>query len=113
MKISVIGAGGWGTALAIQAAKNDNEVTLWAYSEDEIRPMRDKHENIDYLPGVPIPKSIRLTSDVKTAADADMLLFVSPSKFFRSVARLFKEAASPAHLLSRRPRVSNFPRKNG
>lgn len=108
MKISVIGAGGWGTALAIQAAKK-NDVTLWAYSEAETKPLIEQRENVDYLPGVKIPENIKVTCDVAAAADADILLFVSPSKFFRSVARMFKGYVNKKQILVSATKGFEFP----
>jgi glycerol-3-phosphate dehydrogenase (NAD(P)+) len=108
MKIAVIGAGGWGTALAIQAQKK-NEVTLWVHTDVEARPLLEKRENPDYLPGVKIPESVRVTTDIHTAAEADILLFVTPSKFFRSVAARFKPAVTGRHILVSATKGFEFP----
>lgn len=90
MDVAVIGAGGWGTALAIQAAKKER-VVLWSALEDEASLFREKRENTIYLPGVSIPESIEITSDIKRVVSCGMWVFVPPSKFFRSVAKQFSE----------------------
>lgn len=89
MKIAVIGAGGWGTALALQASKK-NEVVLWSFLKEEADLFDSRRENVTYLPGVPIPPSIKITSDINAVNGADLLLFVPPSKFFRNVTKAFK-----------------------
>ncbi len=88
MKLTVIGAGGWGTALAIQAAKR-HEVTLWSYSREEAELFRQKRENVYYLPGVGIPDTIGIESDPEAVRGSGIVLFVVPSKFFRGVAKIF------------------------
>ncbi len=108
MKISVIGAGGWGTALAIQAAQN-NEVLLWAFSEEEARPLLTKKENPDYLPGIKIPGSVEISTDEKKASGADMLVFVVPSKYLRSVALRFQPHIKPSHIIVSAAKGLEFP----
>lgn len=65
MKITVLGAGAWGTAIAIHAAKNlnasaQNEVTLWARNAEQIQQMQKDRANERYLPGVPFPENLKL-----------------------------------------------------
>lgn len=93
MKISIIGAGGWGTALAVTSSAN-NDVTLWAYSEEETIPLSGRRENPDYLPGVKIPAGIRITADVNIALDAQIMIFTVPSKFMRATAGRFIDPQS-------------------
>jgi glycerol-3-phosphate dehydrogenase (NAD(P)+) len=108
MTISIIGAGGWGTALAIQAAKK-NKTLLWVYSQEEAKPLLSKRENSDYLPGVKIPEDIEITCDVAKAAESEMLVFVAPSKYFRSVASRFKGLIHKKHLLVSATKGFEFP----
>ena len=63
MKVSVIGSGGWGTALALLLLENGHDVTLWSYSEEESQILREKREN-PVLKGVPLPETLRLTTDL-------------------------------------------------
>ncbi len=98
MRISIIGAGGWGTALSIQACRK-NDVTLWVYSKEELDLILKDRVNTIYLPGVKIPENILITNDVKKAIEADLLLFVVPSKYFRSVVKEFSPYITKNHIL--------------
>ena len=68
-EIGVIGAGSWGTALAVVLAHNGHNVTVWSILEDEVEMLTKEHEHKDKLPGVKIPETISFTTDLKTAAD--------------------------------------------
>lgn len=85
-KISVIGGGAWGTALASMAARAGHEVQLWAREEDVVTSINEVHENKDYLPGVSLPMSVRATTKISEVAEADIILMVAPAQFVRSVA---------------------------
>jgi glycerol-3-phosphate dehydrogenase (NAD(P)+) len=90
MKCLVIGNGGWGTALGMVLNENGHEVTIWGPFEDEIGAIRTSGENSVYLPGVSVPSSISWTSDPAVAAEADLIVLVTPSRFFRSTLETFK-----------------------
>lgn len=94
-RIAVIGAGGWGTALAILWAKQGNEITLWGHNPDRTEKIRRTRENRDYLPGIRLPDSIDVSSDITECADADLIVFVTPSTALRSVASQLRSANSP------------------
>ncbi len=96
--ISVIGAGGWGTALAIQAAKS-HEVLLWSHSEEEAQIFRSHQENIFYLPGISIPSSIEISCSKTKVAQSGIVIFVPPSAYFRQIALEFKDIISPESIL--------------
>lgn len=64
-KVSVIGAGSWGTALALLLYKNGHDVTVWSYQEEEVRMLSEKREHVSKLPGVKIPDGIFFTADIK------------------------------------------------
>ncbi len=85
-RISVIGAGGWGTALAILLAGNRPTVRLWAHSAGAAARLCAERMNADYLPGVPLPPNIEVTNDLAEAAEADLIAMVVPSRAFREVA---------------------------
>jgi glycerol-3-phosphate dehydrogenase (NAD(P)+) len=86
--IAVIGAGSWGTALAKMLAESGHEVTMWAHNPDVSRAIAERHENATYLPGFPLPASLRTTSDLRDAVRGkDVLLSVSPSHVVREVMR--------------------------
>jgi glycerol-3-phosphate dehydrogenase (NAD(P)+) len=82
--ISIIGAGAWGTALALAARRAGNEVTLWAYEADIVAAMNDAHENTLYMPGVALDPAIRATGDLAEAATADALLLAAPAQHMRT-----------------------------
>ncbi|MBR5229948.1 MAG: NAD(P)H-dependent glycerol-3-phosphate dehydrogenase [Firmicutes bacterium] len=87
-KIGVIGAGSFGTALAIILAKKGNQVTLWARNTCQIEEMKESRENKKYLPEVLLPETIDYTSELELAVkDKDYLLFAVPAQSFRSVLK--------------------------
>jgi glycerol-3-phosphate dehydrogenase (NAD(P)+) len=78
MRISIVGAGAWGTALALTAAKR-HHVTLHARDAAHIDAMRATRENARYLPGFALPSSISLTSDLAEAAhEAELIVIATP-----------------------------------
>lgn len=85
-KIAIIGAGSWGTALALVAARAGNEVRLWAHSAQVAESLRLNRENPIYLPGFSLPDSVLPTNDLAEALlDAEMVLTVVPSHVCREV----------------------------
>lgn len=88
--ISVIGAGAWGTALALLLADKGNNITLWMYEKDLAEETQKTRENRVYLPGFPLPPSITVTSSLETAVrDKTVILSVVPSHTVRTVATQF------------------------
>jgi len=88
MKISVLGAGGWGTTLAILLHYNGHNVTLWEYKKSYARHLQKKRINTDYLPGIKIPKEINITSDIEEASDnKNLMVLAVPSQFLRNVVK--------------------------
>jgi glycerol-3-phosphate dehydrogenase (NAD(P)+) len=88
MKISVLGAGGWGTTLAILLHYNGHNVTLWEFKKSYARHLLKKRINTDYLPGIKIPKEILITPDIEEASDAKNLIVLAvPSQFLRDVVK--------------------------
>ncbi|MBW4330692.1 NAD(P)-dependent glycerol-3-phosphate dehydrogenase [Stakelama sp. CBK3Z-3] len=85
MKLGVIGAGAWGTALAQVAARGDAPVTLWAREPDVVSAINDIHENTGFLPGVRLSPTIRATDRLDDLAICDALLIVVPAQHVRSV----------------------------
>lgn len=93
--IAVIGAGSWGTTLALLLDGKGCTVSLWEYYEEFARLLKKDGENRRFLPGVKIPKSITITSDIEEALeDATHILFVTPSHTMREVSRLVARAAT-------------------
>jgi glycerol-3-phosphate dehydrogenase (NAD(P)+) len=84
-RIAVLGAGAWGTAMAISLARRGgHQLTLWAHSPALADQLADSGENLPYLPGFTLPMDIQVTSDLPAAIfEADILLSVTPSQFLR------------------------------
>ena len=86
-KISVIGAGSWGTALALLLHKNGHEVNVWSIMVDEIKMLTEKREHASKLPGVKLPEDMSFTTDLEASMqDKDMIVLAVPSPFTRSTA---------------------------
>ena len=82
MKIGVLGAGSWGTALAVLLHENGHEVTLWSIDKREVAMIDEKREQVEKLPGVRIPDRIAVTNDVESSvAGKDILVMAGPSIF--------------------------------
>lgn len=91
MKISVIGAGGWGTTLSILLHYNGHNVTLWEYDKKNTKHMLKQRENETYLPGIKIPDELHITSDLLEASyDKNMIILAVPSQFLRNVVKEIK-----------------------
>ena len=87
-KISVLGAGSWGTALALLLQENGHEVTIWTIDEKEADMIASKREQSDKLPGIHIPDSIQVTTNLEAAVKGrEILVFAVPSVFVRSTAK--------------------------
>ena len=64
-RVTVIGSGSWGTALAVMLAKNDHEVMIWSRRQDAVDELINDRKNERYLPGIVIPENIKATTDVR------------------------------------------------
>ena len=88
MKISVLGAGGWGTTLAILLHYNGHNVTLWEFHKNYAKELNKKRINRQFLPSVTIPKEIIITNDILESIDKKNLVVLAvPSQFLRSVVK--------------------------
>lgn len=86
MKVSVIGGGAWGTALAHLAAANKHEVRLWVYESEVADALNERHENPVYLPGITVDAKIRATSEMAESLEgAELVISVVPSHLVRGV----------------------------
>lgn len=87
-KVGVMGAGSWGTALALLLHSNGHQVTVWSINEDEVEMLSKEREHKTKLPGVKIPEDMMFTSDMETAIkEKDFLVLAVPSAFTRGTAR--------------------------
>jgi glycerol-3-phosphate dehydrogenase (NAD(P)+) len=86
-RIGVIGAGAWGTVLAMVAAQAGRKVRLWARESDLAAEMAKKRQNTRFLPGITLPAAIEATADLEEAAsDAEALLIAAPAQHLRAVS---------------------------
>src|SRR5947208_890337 len=85
-KLTILGDGAWGTAVALLLAANpDHRVTLWSAREENARILRERRENVNLLPGVPIPTEIELTDDIVRAVDgAELWVVAIPTVYLRA-----------------------------
>ncbi len=81
--IAVLGTGSWGTALASLIARNGYATTIWGRDADQVASINTAHQNVRYLPGIPLPESLVATGDLGLAVSgADLVLVVTPSHAF-------------------------------
>ena len=71
-KLSIIGAGAWGTTISILAAENGHSPTIWSYEEEVAKSINELRENKKYLDGFQLPQNIDSTTDMKKAAESDI-----------------------------------------
>jgi glycerol-3-phosphate dehydrogenase (NAD(P)+) len=91
-RISVIGDGGWGTALGIHLAGKGVDTLLWSVSPEYAEELRQKRENDKFLPGIKMPSSLAVTSETEVVRRSGTALFVVPCEYLRSVAERFRGA---------------------
>ena len=100
VKVGIMGAGSWGTALALLLHSNGHEVTVWSISEEEVQMLSEKREHESNLPGVKIPEDMIFTSDMESAIKGkDFLVLAVPSKFTRSTARSMKPYVADGQII--------------
>ena len=83
---AIIGAGGWGTALAALWARQGRRIVLWGHNTERVARMQKTRENSDYLPGLQLPDSVHITPDLNDCVDADLIVLATPSTALRNVA---------------------------
>ena len=94
--IAVLGAGSYGTALAIQLARLGNDTRLWGRDADQMRKLADERVNAEYLPGCKFPATLQPTSDLRAAVDgAPDLLIAVPSHALHPVLRIVAPLLKP------------------
>jgi glycerol-3-phosphate dehydrogenase (NAD(P)+) len=98
-EIAILGAGSWGTALAWLWGKDGRQVSLWGHDGERMARMREARENSDYLPGLKLPRSVRVTSELNDCAGADLIVFATPSTALRKVAARLRETIGSVRAL--------------
>jgi glycerol-3-phosphate dehydrogenase (NAD(P)+) len=100
VKCAVIGAGAWGTALANLLAENGHSTIVWAYEADVADAINDGHENPRFLAGVQLQPELRATPDSEVAvADAELIVYATPSHVLRDVSSSGKAWVTPGATL--------------
>ena len=94
MKVSVIGSGGWGTALALVLLENGSDVTLWSYSEEKSDVLKQTREN-PMLKGVALPEELSLTTDLSCVNGCKVVVIATPSFAVRKTARDLAQMLKP------------------
>ncbi|MCG8604997.1 NAD(P)H-dependent glycerol-3-phosphate dehydrogenase [bacterium] len=106
--IGVLGAGSWGTALAILLNSNGNQVSLWARDPDLVANVLDQHENRKYLPGISLESTIHLTSDLEECIESrDSLVIAVPSHAVRSVISRIEKGNEYTAIISTAKGIEN------
>jgi len=90
MKITILGSGGWGTALGLLLHENGHAVTLWSAFEEESDNLRTTRQN-PYLPGITLPEAILCTADMSCLREAELAVLATPSFAVRTTASALKE----------------------
>lgn len=98
--ISILGAGSWGTALAILLENNGHQVQVWSALEEEVRMLSETHEHSAKLPGVKIPETIAFTGDLEgSVRGRDILILAVPSPFTRDTAHKIKDLVGQGQMI--------------
>ena len=90
-KITILGSGGWGTALAITAFDSGHEVTLWSPFEAEVEMLSRLRTNEKLLKGVVIPEDIKITTDISCVEGSAITIIATPSTAVRATAKRLKD----------------------
>jgi glycerol-3-phosphate dehydrogenase (NAD(P)+) len=100
-RIAVMGSGAWGTAIALSLAKRGgHKITLWSHAPEVSEAIRERGENVVFLPGFPVPKTIRATSSIPEALqDAEIVVSVMPSHHVRASYLQFAPHLRPGQIL--------------
>ncbi len=99
VRVTILGSGAFGLALAIISDNAGNDVTVWSAFEQEIETIRKTGENAAKLPGVKINESIKLTTDISCVKNADIVLLGIPSSFLRGVCEQAAEYIDPKSII--------------
>lgn len=95
MKVAVLGAGSWGTALGLVLARNQHAIRLWTHRAEQAAELRARWVNERYLPGIALPGDWEIGTDIQLAVrDVDMVVAAVPSKVFREVMSQLGEVRS-------------------
>lgn len=100
MKITVLGSGGWGIALAMSAERNGHRVTLWSPFEQEVNELLETRESKKLLKGVKIPESIDITTNLSAVEESDITIIAVPSIAVRETVLKLKNIKNPGIIVN-------------
>ena len=87
-KIGIIGAGSWGTALAVTLSNKGHDVNIWDINKEHLKSLKEKRENVPFLPGVKLNDKIKVVFSIEEALkDVDIVLFSAPAQHFREALK--------------------------
>ncbi|WP_252503450.1 NAD(P)H-dependent glycerol-3-phosphate dehydrogenase [Sporosarcina sp. Marseille-Q4943] len=99
-RVSVIGAGSWGTAIAFVLAENEHDCLLWTRRAEQSAEINEKHTNASYLPGITLPANLNATSDLAAAVQhADVIVIAVPTKAIRDLCADINKLAGNSKLI--------------
>ncbi|NDF11653.1 MAG: NAD(P)-dependent glycerol-3-phosphate dehydrogenase [Proteobacteria bacterium] len=93
--VAVVGAGAWGTAIAVTAANAGSNVTLWALEKEVVESVNKSHENKVFLAGCKLPKKIKATGELKDILNKEAIFLVTPSQFVGKTCEQLKKLKLP------------------
>ncbi|MDD7416101.1 MAG: 2-dehydropantoate 2-reductase N-terminal domain-containing protein, partial [Spirochaetales bacterium] len=93
--VGVIGAGAWGTAFAHALARNGHDVEIWAREDEVVSSINNDHENKKFLPGYPLEKTLKASTDInQVAGNKEFLVLASPSLYLAKTVELLLDIPS-------------------
>ena len=98
MRITVVGSGGWGTALALVLEENGHDVTLWSHRPEKAEELKRTRAN-PMLKGVPLPQGLNLTADLAAAGESEVVVMVTPSYAVRETAAKLRGIVKPGTVI--------------
>ncbi|CAA9502047.1 MAG: Glycerol-3-phosphate dehydrogenase [NAD(P)+] [uncultured Sphingomonas sp.] len=101
MKLGIVGGGAWGTALAQVASAGGRETLLWAFEEEVVAAISERHENPAFLPGILLNPAIRATSNLEDLRECEAWLVVTPAQHMRRVLERAPRCGKPLVLCSK------------
>lgn len=97
--VAIIGSGSWGTALGVYLAHREKNVKVWSFSEDEARLMNEERKSA-FLPNIVIPENMQCyTNFEEVLSDCELVIHVTPSKFFRETVKKYKGYINDNHVI--------------
>lgn len=99
MQIGIVGAGGWGSALAVSYARVFDQVQIWAHSSDVAKEINSAHTNNNYLPGIKFPDNIKAYNSLEFLSSQNLVLLMVPAQHMRLVVKQLKPYLRPDTIL--------------